>query len=160
MIRKKVDFRSAKQKQIKISSRNVNTIMDDFHRALPILKSLSLSCMKDKSDLDAADRRAVDDNLSVDHSNQSLGTYNQRRAYTTFLTKHSGEFRHLAQLVTLGLTMGTNAAGPERVMSKMNWIKNLKRNRLTDEMLQSILHIQLNGLSPEDVDYKKIVLSL
>eukprot|EP01083_Nonionella_stella_P281882 959361_1 len=45
----------------------------------------------------------------------------------------------LKRIITLGMVMGTNAAGAERIFSKMNWIKNLNRSRMTDTILNAIL---------------------
>ena len=54
----------------------------------------------------------------------------------------------------------TNAAGPERVFSAMNWIKNEKRNRLSDLTLADILMIRLNRVEPSDMDYAAVVQAL
>ena len=114
------------------------------------MRELKRKVLDGQRDVSAAEAAALKDahSRSAKHN-----AYSQSSAWSTFLKEKSFGLVHLPIIIVMLLVFPTNSAGVERVFSATNWLKNERRNRMLDDLLNANLHLKLN---PSEIDYSSL----
>ena len=98
-------------------------------------------------DVEKSNRAALNDEYS---RREKHNYYSQVDAWRKFLNRKKEKFWYLSIVIIMLLIFPTNSAGVERVFSATSWIKNVRRNRMLDDLLNANLYMKLNA---RDIDY-------
>lgn len=125
-------------------------IRREYVDAPPVFRKLKMGVAKQLEKIEESRRAALND----DHSRVSSDEYySQTDAWAEFLTDHGYRFSYLPIIVEMLLVFPTNSAGVERVFSATTWLKNERRNRMLDDLLNANLHVKLNDTT---IDYTEL----
>ena len=122
-------------------------VRSEYVDALPIFRSLQKKVLLNEKSIDQVRRSALNDDFSRTATHDF---YSQTDAWAEFLEKKSHKFSYLPIIIIMLLVFPTNSAGVERIFSATAWIKNERRNRMLDDILNANLHVKLN---PASIDY-------
>ena len=115
--------------------------------SLSTMRELKRKVLAGQKGVSAAETAALKDTYSRGATHNA---YSQSSAWSTFLKEKSSGLVYLPIIIVMLLVFPTNSAGVERVFSATNWLKNERRNRMLDDLLNANLHVKLNS---SEIDY-------
>lgn len=115
--------------------------------ALPVFRELKGGVEDALNKIEVAKQAAINNPFTM---KADYEYYSQTDAWADFLSSKSHKFRFLSVIITMLLVIPTNSAGVERIFSATAWIKNERRNRMLDDILNANLHMKFNAT---DIDY-------
>ena len=118
-----------------------DTVRSEYVDALPEFRRMKEKVTNSLVHIEEVNRSAINNafSLKADHD-----YYSQTDAWQEFLASKRYNFKYLAVIVVLLLVFPTNSAGCERIFSATAWLKNERRNRMLDDLLNANLHMKFN----------------